>query len=404
MTEAGQRAVERLEALGRISDDPHFLLRTFLSPASRQAGDQVMEWMRAIGMSTDRARDGTLRGILPGSQPTARPLLLGSHLDTVKDAGKYDGPLGILTALAALETLGNQSLPFPVHLLAFSDEEGVRFHTTYLGSRSLAGPLDSETLAQRDASGTTVAAALAHEGFDDGVEISYSSDSILGYVEAHIEQGRVLEEAGEALGVVSAIAGQSRLTLTLTGRTDHAGTTPMPLRRDALAAAAECILHIEAQARAHPPLVATVGTLHLHPSVSNSIPGFASLSLDFRHPDPVEHRLLLARLHDTLHEVASRRELTLNWSIVQENPPVPCDPLLTRHLAEAIEQEFGICRTLVSGAGHDGVAISALGPIAMLMVRCRDGLSHHPDEFASPEDIEATIRVLVRFLKSLANT
>ncbi|GAA5483885.1 M20 family metallo-hydrolase [Haloferula sargassicola] len=401
MTGPGKRAVERLDLLGGISDEPGRLTRTFLSPASCIAGEQVMAWMRELGMAVDRARDGTLRGILPGPNSDAPPLLLGSHLDTVIDAGRFDGALGIVAALAALESIDGP-LHFPVHVLAFSDEEGVRFHTTYLGSRSISGPLDARTLAIRDSSGVSIAEALENEGFTGSADIHYEPRSIRGYVEVHIEQGRVLEEAGEPVAVVTAIAGQSRLSLTFTGRTDHAGTTPMTLRRDALAGAAECVLHAESLARANPPLVATVGMLHPTPGVSNSIPGSATLSLDFRHPESVAHRTLLAQLHDTCTQVAQRRGLTLDWSVIQENGPVPCHAILTRQLATAAVAETGSCREMISGAGHDGVAVSTVGPIAMLFVRCRDGLSHHPDEFASPEDIDTAVRVLARFLKSLA--
>ena len=238
-------AIQRLEALGRISEDPLRLTRTFLSPASKTAAELILTWMREAGLETAHAADGTLRGILPGINPEAAPLLIGSHYDTVIDAGKYDGPLGIISAIAALEKLRQQqiALPFPVHVLAFSDEEGVRFQTTYLGSRSVLGPLDDATLATTDATGKTLADTLATEGWHEGATpIHYPPGSVRGYIELHIEQGRVLEQLGHPAAVVSAIAGQTRLAIRLTGHADHAGTTPMPLRKDALAGAAECIL------------------------------------------------------------------------------------------------------------------------------------------------------------------
>jgi allantoate deiminase len=399
-----QTAIARLDQLGRISDSPDHLVRTFLSPASRQAAEMVLGWMTSLGMEVSHAADGTLRGILAGSRPGAAPFLLGSHLDTVIDAGKYDGALGIIAALAAIETLQqeNATLPFPLHLLAFSDEEGTRFQTTYLGSRSISGPLDPATLAARDADGVTLAQAIANEGWHAGATtIHYPAGQCRGYLEAHIEQGRVLDQAGEAACVVSAIAGQSRLTIALTGRADHAGTTPMPLRRDALTGAAESILAAETLAKSSPPLVITVGKIHIHPGASNSIPQSATFTIDLRHPDNPAREQALVRLYQLFAQIAARRALALDWKMIQDNPATPCDPALTNLLLASLTAITGSTRTLASGAGHDGVALSKICPIAMLFIRCRDGLSHHPDESASPSDIGVAIEILTHFLKSI---
>lgn len=401
MPDPVQTALERLEILGRISDDPSRLVRTFLSPANRVAAETVASWMDAAGMETSHAADGTIRGILPGTDPTAKPLLLGSHLDTVIDAGKYDGALGIIAALAAIESLPEPPA-FPIHLLGFSDEEGVRFHTTYLGSRSVTGPLDAETLATPDASGRSIAEAIEKEGWHEGaIVIHYEPRSTCGYVELHIEQGRVLEEAGEPACVVSAISGQARVTVALNGLADHAGTTPMPLRRDALAGAAACILEAESVARAEPPLVITVGSISIHPGASNCIPGSARFTIDLRHPE--DHRRLhhLRALEEKFSAIAAERGLGFHWKLVQDDPSAPCDPDLTDALLDALEWVTGSRRSMPSGAGHDAVALTKLGPIAMLFLRCREGLSHHPDEFASPEDIATGIQVLTRFLARL---
>lgn len=396
-----QTAIERVGILGSISDDPGHLVRTFLSPASRRAAEAVLGWMENLGMETGHAPDGTIRGILPGTNPAAKPLLLGSHLDTVIDAGKYDGALGVIAALAALESL-ETPLPFPVHVLGFSDEEGMRFHTTYLGSTSVTRPLDAVTLATRDATGRTMAEVIETEGWHEGAgTIHYEPGSTLGYVELHIEQGRVLESSGEPACAVSTISGQSRISITVTGRTDHAGTTPMDLRRDALAGAAECILAIESHARDHPPLVATVGCIRVHPGASNSVPQSATFTLDLRHPDNAAHREHLEVVARQCAGIADRRRLEIEWNLVQTDDSVPCDPTLTALLLDALEATTGSRRILPSGAGHDGVAISAVAPIAMLFIRCRDGLSHHPDEHASDEDIATGIRVLTRFLQRL---
>ncbi len=396
-------AISRLESLARLSDHPGHLIRSFLSPSSRQAADLLLSWIRDLGLQTSHAPDGTLRGILPGSNPSAPPLLLGSHYDTVIDAGKYDGPLGILSALAALESLAQQNitLPFPVHVLAFSDEEGTRFQTTYLGSRSILAQLDEKTLAATDANGITLASALASEGWHHNASlIHYPPHSTRGYVELHIEQGRVLEQLNQPASTVSAIAGQTRLAITLAGHADHAGTTPMPLRRDALTGAAECILSAESLARSHPPAVITVGKIAVHPGASNSIPQRADFTIDLRHPEDNERHALTTELQERFLSITDQRNLTLDWNLVQESPATPCDPTLTSHLLNSLQAITGHHTSLVSGAGHDGVALAPAMPIAMLFIRCRDGLSHHPDEYASPEDIDTGIQILTHFLKS----
>lgn len=396
-------AIARIDRLGSISDSSSHLVRTFLSPANLQAAGQLIEWMTALGMKTSQAPDGTVRGILPGSNPEAAPLLLGSHYDTVIDAGKYDGALGIIATLAALETLQLEKtiLPFPVHLLAFSDEEGTRFQTTYLGSRSIIAPLDPQTLAIRDASGISIGEAIATESpTATAAPILYQPGHPRGYLELHIEQGRVLEEADQPACVVTSIAGQSRMTITLTGRADHAGTTPMPLRRDALTGAAACILAAESLAQASPPLVITVGKIQIHPGASNSIPQTATFTIDLRHPDDETRQNALTQLHESYLRIADERQLHLQWQPIQDNDATPCDPSLTAQLLQSLTTITGSTLTLPSGAGHDGVAVSKICPIAMLFIRCRDGLSHHPDEYASPEDIAIAIEILTHFLKS----
>lgn len=401
MSTPTETAWRRIGELGRISDSPDYLVRTFLSPANVHAARLVIGWMEDLGMRAAHTADGTVRGILDGGNPDRPPLLLGSHLDTVINAGKFDGALGVIVALAALETLADEGtpLPFPVHVLGFSDEEGVRFLATYLGSRGIAGTLDDRSLDSRDVSGKTLRDVIATEGWHDGAEtIIYQKDGIRGYVEVHIEQGRVLESAGEPLGAVSAIAGQTRVMTRLSGRADHAGTTPMALRRDALAGAAECIVAIEATAKSQPPLVATVGRIEVLPGASNSVPESASFTIDIRHPDDGARERAVESIRHACESVADRRGLGFDWTVAQETAAVPCDPRLTDLLREAT----GNPRLVASGAGHDGVAVSAIGPIAMMFVRCRDGLSHHPDEFASPDDVAAAIGALVRFLQSLA--
>lgn len=398
-----QRALARIEALGRISDHPDYLVRTFLSDASKSAVGLILGWMKDAGMEAQVAADGTVRGILPGGDAQAPPFVIGSHHDTVIDAGKYDGALGIISAIAAVETLREEGirLPFDVHVLGFSDEEGIRFHSTYLGSKSVAGLLDQDALAAVDSHGISVAEAIRSEGLREGVTpILYQPGRIRGYIELHIEQGRVLESENLAVCAVSGMSGQARLVVTLTGRADHAGTTPMPLRRDALTGAAECILAAEKLARGNPPLVVTVGRIEVHPGASNSVPQSAKFTVDLRHPEDGLRKQFLGQLHDHLQSIATERGLDFNWSVAQDSDAVPCDPSLTGRLLDGLEAQTGSAICLASGAGHDAVVMSTLGPVAMIFVRCRDGLSHHPDEHASPEDIASGIKVLVGFLKS----
>jgi allantoate deiminase len=422
-----ERLLGRIEELGGITDTPGSLTRTFLSPANRQAARIVAGWMEEAGMVVEHDVGGTVRGVLDGrwqmgdgrsqmadASPSgsgvqnlpstihhlpsaAMPLLLGSHLDTVIDAGKYDGALGVLIVIAALEVTG--PLTFPVHLLGFSDEEGVRFHATYLGSRVCVGTIDDEMLSIRDANGVSLGEALEREGCHQGATgFFYDESSSRGYVEVHIEQGRVLEEAGGALGAVSAICGQSRLAITLCGQADHAGTTPMDLRRDALAGAAECVLAAERLARSEADLVATVGKLEVRPGASNAIPGEVRFTLDFRHPDDECRESLLDQLKAEFASIAKERQLELAVELVQSNAAVPCDPALTESLLDAAKAATGHRRLLASGAGHDAVMMATAMPVAMLFVRCRAGLSHHPDEYASSEDIAVALKVLVDFL------
>jgi len=398
------QALERIDWLGSISDEPGRLTRTFLSPANREAAATLMGWMQAAGMTVCHDRTGTIRGVLSGSE-NGPPLLLGSHFDTVIDAGKYDGALGLIVALAAIERLNAEKimLPVPIHLLGFSDEEGVRFHTTYLGSQGVCGEFDMKTLAATDHSGVSLAKCLGSEGWAEGASrIHYDPASTLGYVEVHIEQGRVLEGMNLPVGVVTGICGQTRLAVTLTGRTDHAGTTPMALRRDALAGAAECFIELERAAAEKVPLVVTVGKISIEPGASNSVPGRVWFTIDLRHPDDE----LRARFHDELRErctaIAEKRALAIDWQVVQDQNAVLCDEALTARMAGALVAVTDSPIRLASGAGHDGVAMSRVAPIAMLFVRSRDGLSHHPDEFSSAEDVAIAIEVLVRFLKSFA--
>jgi len=404
--EPTQQLTRWLNELGRITDEPGKLTRTFLSPAMRRANARVGEWMRAAGLAVREDAVGNLIGRLEGSRPGAKTLLLGSHLDTVRDAGRFDGALGVLLPIVALDVLRQQGrvLPYAVEVLGFSEEEGVRFSSAYLGSKGFAGTLRAADLKLRDAAGIQVRDTL--ETLNGGTfalpRAAHRRSDLLGYLEVHIEQGPVLEAQDLAVSVVSAIAGQTRGRLTFHGQAGHAGTTPMNLRRDALAGAAKFISDVELIARMRPPLVATVGTIAVSPGAPNVIPGEVTLSLDVRHPRDVARRAALRRMLGLAEWTARRRGLRCTWTLTQDGNAVACDPKLTRVLADTVRKLQGRCPALVSGAGHDAVVMSALTPVAMLFVRCRAGLSHHPDEYAAPEDLRVALRATMAFLERFA--
>jgi allantoate deiminase len=349
---------------------------------------------------------GNLIGNYAGATPDAKILLLGSHLDTVRDAGRFDGPLGVLlpiVALAELKSRGVQ-LPFHVEVVGFSEEEGVRFASAYLGCEGYSGQLKESSLRLRDAGGVTVRQAL--EEFNSGTFVlpkpAHASSDLLGYVEVHIEQGPVLEAQKLAVGVVSAIAGQSRFQLTWTGKAGHAGTTPMAMRRDAFAGAAEFALAAEKLARGTAGLVATIGSLTISPGAANVISGQVVHTLDVRHAKDAARKAALFKLGRLAARIAKSRGLKVAWQRTQDHGAVACSPKLTALLARSVKAVQGKTISLVSGAGHDGVVMSRLAPVAMLFVRCRDGLSHHPDEAASPKDIGVALEVMIDFLQRLA--
>jgi allantoate deiminase len=398
--------MERCDVLAGFSEEPGRLTRRFATPALRQASDALVGWMRAAGMDVRRDNIGNLIGRYQADRSGAKTLLLGSHLDSVRDAGRYDGPLGVLVALACVERLHDrgQRLPFAIEVLAFADEEGVRYRTAYLGSQVVAGRFDPAQLALVDADGVTMAEAIGAFGGDPGslAGDARSGGDLLGYCEVHIEQGPVLEARGYPVGVVTAIAGQSRFAITFMGVAGHAGTVPMDLRHDALVGAAEFIGWANMYARHEPGLVATVGQIDAYPNVSNVIPGRVTISLDVRHQDDAQCTKAIERLRARSGEIAAASGIEVIWDLVQENRSVPCSNELIQRLAQAIESLGHPVWRLPSGAGHDGVMLSSLTPIAMLFVRCKDGISHNPAESVAEEDVAVVVEVLSQFLELLA--
>lgn len=411
--------LERIEMLAKISDAPNCLTRTFCSPAMRHANSLVATWMRKAGMSVRSDAIGNLIGHYPSASfkskienQKSKALVLGSHLDTVRNAGKFDGSLGVLIAIVCVEHLRNSKikLPFEIEVVGFADEEGVRYQSTYLGSRVLAGTFNSRDLKRRDADGNSMAEAIRRFGGNPkGLSrAKVNPKRLLGYAEVHIEQGPVLEQKNLSIGVVTAIAGQTRLRLTFTGRAGHAGTTPMNLRRDALCAAAKFISAVEASAgsrrgnEAESGLVATVGEITAAPGASNVIPGEVRLSLDVRHAKDTVRVHAVTALKKEAARIARNRNIKLSTEIVHQSAAVLCDRRLSRLLSDAARLHQRPVPSLPSGAGHDAAAIAAITPVAMLFVRCKGGISHHPDESVSETDIRVAISVLIDFLQSLA--
>jgi allantoate deiminase len=408
---SGARTVlERCDLLARCSEGPGCLTRRFATPALEEARDLVDGWMREAGLHTRRDPLGNLFGRRPGDHLSGgrpggeRTLMLGSHIDTVRDAGRYDGPLGVLVALACAERLRETELPFALEIAAFADEEGVRYGTGYLGSSVPAGRFDEAWLERVDADGTTLADAIRAWGarpetIADGRR---TPEEVLGYAEVHIEQGPVLDDRDLPVGVVTGIAGQTRARVTFTGRAGHAGTTPMEGRRDALAAAAEWIAAVEAVARDDDGLVATVGELTAEPGAPNVIPGRVTASLDVRHPEDGPRERAVAALRERAVRIAAARGLETAWDELQSTAAVPCSPELTEALAAAVTDAGHEAPRLASGAGHDAAMMATIAPVAMLFVRCAGGVSHHPDESVRPGDVDVAIDVTTRFVERLA--
>jgi allantoate deiminase len=398
------RIMQRCDALARHSELRGGLTRVFLSPEGRAAGDAVLGWMREAGMQARLDAIGNVVGRYEGTRPGVACLMLGSHLDTVRDGGKYDGMLGVVSAIECVHALNSrkQRLPFAIEVAGFGDEEGVRFGTTLLGSRAIAGTLDPAILETKDAGGTSIADALRGFGLDPAAlaSVERKKSEILAYAELHIEQGPVLEAEGLPVGVVTAINGFSRLRVALRGEAGHAGTVPMGLRRDALAAAAECILAVEEIGKGHPELVATVGRIEAKPGAINVIPGEAQFTVDVRAPQDSLRSQAVAELRSSVKEVAQRRKVEPNIETLQDFTSSACAPWLMRQLERAVEAQGVRVRRLPSGAGHDGMAIKAIADIAMLFVRCKGGISHNPAESITEKDAATGARTFFSFIEN----
>ena len=401
---SAERILARCDELAHCSEAPDHLTRVYLSPQMRAANELVLGWMRAAGMSARVDAIGNVCGRYEGTTPGAPALLLGSHLDTVRDAGKYDGMLGVVSAIECVAALVMQKrhLPHAIEIVGFADEEGVRFGSTLIGSRAVAGIFKPETLNAADASGTALRDALRDYGLDAQRvgEAARRRDEVLAYIELHIEQGPVLESLSLPVGVVTAISGATRFQIEITGVAGHAGTVPMTLRHDALTAAAECVLAIERRCSAEADLVGTVGKLETLPGAINVIPGKVRFTLDVRAPVDAQRRSATRDISDALRAICNQRDVLLATATLHENDNAACAPWLMQQLDAAVSSTGCKLHRLPSGAGHDGMAMQALCDIGMLFVRCKGGISHNPAEAVTREDVEAGAQVLLRFIEN----
>jgi allantoate deiminase len=404
MRKRALRAISECKHIASMSEEPDRITRRFLTPAMHQVHTHLRARMSTLGMITHVDAAGNLRGLWQPAQATFKRLVLGSHIDTVPNAGAFDGVLGVTLALEWVGVAQDFQLPVAIEVIAFSDEEGVRFGVPFLGSRAVAGRFDPALLSLKDFEGTTVETAMLAFGLDPGRigEAALSAEAI-GFVEIHIEQGPVLEAEGLSVAAVTAIVGQTRFTLAFSGHANHAGTTPMHLRRDALAAAAEWITAVEVLGRRTEGLVATVGKISVDPNAANVVPGSAKVSLDLRNAHDATRAQAVDALLAAAAGIVERRGLSFERTDQLDQPAVPMDERLTSFMADAIESAGLPAKTLTSGAGHDAMVMAARVPTTMLFLRSPGGLSHHPAETVLGKDVEVSLEVAREFLMRVAN-
>jgi allantoate deiminase len=402
-----EEVIARCRRVASFSEDATGIRRTFLSPPMRDVHREIAGWMEPLGVRTCVDAAGNLRASYAAQDDAetdrnAPRLLVGSHLDTVPNAGAYDGILGVVLAVALVKALVGRRFPFAIEVVGFSEEEGVRFKTPFIGSRALVGRLDEVLLSVQDSNGVSVRQAIEDFGLHSA-EIAQLlvTDDVCGYLEFHIEQGPVLEKLALPLAAVEAIAGQSRLEFTFAGRANHAGTTPMNLRFDAVAGAAEWIMTVERTARSVAGLVATVGSVETKPGAVNIISSEARLSLDVRHKDD-EIRIRSVRdLARHAEEIAQQRGLSVRWSTQMDQPAVAMDPFLSSLVEESIRRVGCEPHFMVSGAGHDAMIVAEKLPAAMVFLRTPGGISHDPAESVAVDDVAKAIECGLHFLDQL---
>ena len=401
-----EKVLQRINELASISEDEGCITRTYGTEAFIEGRNKVEQWMKEEGLQTSIDNIGNVRGRLLSQNKQTKTFVIASHIDTIINAGKFDGPLGVLIGLGIIEQtiLSKAEIPFHIELVGFCDEEGCRFHTTYLGSKALAGSFDTTVLHTKDATGISLGQVIAETGgnVNDLDKDAIAQKDWAGYFEIHIEQGPVLYEKDIPVGLVAAIAGQCRVGMVFNGEAGHAGTVPMDMRKDALACAAELVLETEKFASGNKKnLVATVGKLHIINSASNVIPGEVICSLDLRSADQEILSVSYEAIKKIAEDICKKRNIVLEWNLIQQTKPVTCDEKMNKLLAKSIKETGYELTQLISGAGHDAVPVSAVSPVAMLFVRCFKGISHNPLENVELKDIVAAIKVSDNFIQQL---
>lgn len=403
-----ERLWDRLMQLGKIGTvEAGGITRLSFSPEERAAKDLIAGFMKEAGLSVREDEVGNLIGRKEGKNPEAPVVLIGSHIDSVPSGGNFDGPLGVLAGVEILQAMNEQGVEtqHPIEVLAFTDEEGTRFGFGMIGSRGIAGTLTPDELHPQDAQGISIAEAMRNSGLDpEKIKgAARTPDSVKAYVELHIEQGKVLETNGLSVGVVSGIAGPLWVKFVLEGEAGHAGATPMNMRRDPLAAAAEVMLCIEREAAKKPISVGTVGKMQVFPGGVNIIPGRVEFSLDLRDIDKAIRDEVEQRIMREAEAICARRNVKLTVELLQDVPPVACAETIQTAIREACAAEGLETMTLPSGAGHDGMQLLDLCPVGMIFARSKDGISHNPAEYTSKEDCANGAKVLYRTVLSLAS-
>jgi allantoate deiminase len=402
-TSLAEKVIARCRKLASFSEDTGGTRRTFLSAPMRDCHREIAGWLEPLGARVRVDAVGNMRGFYPGALPGAPRILMGSHLDTVPNAGAFDGILGVVLAAGLVESLKGMKLPFGIEVVGFSEEEGVRFGVPFIGSRALAGRVDEELLGRKDEQGVSVRKAILDFGLNPN-EISEAAlrDDALGYIEFHIEQGPVLENLGRPLGVVEAIVGQNRLEFTFSGQANHAGTTPMNLRHDALAAAAEWILAVENLAQRTPGIVATVGFVEAKPGAMNVIAGEARATLDIRHASERARTEALDELIRQAESSGAGRGVTVKWRTLLAQHAVAMDPFLAEQIEHAIQKAGCEPHRMASGAGHDAMILAEKVPAAMIFLRTPGGISHDPAESVHLDDVARALECGQHLLTQLA--
>lgn len=404
----GARAKTRCDLMGAppYSEADGMLVRRFLTPAHDEALKTLAFWMDEAGMSTRRDHAGNLLGRYEGATPDAPALLIGSHIDSVRNGGRYDGALGVMLGIDVVEALARagRRLPFAVEVIAFGDEEGSRFPASMTCSRAVAGTVRPSVMEMTDGDGVSLAQAFAAFALDPTrlEEAARKPGEVFAFLEAHIEQGPVLEAEGLALGVVTAIAAQKRLMVRFTGMAGHAGTTPMNLRKDPGPAAAEAILALERICSGGKNgLVGTVGRITALPGAFNVIPGAVEYSMDVRAEVAATRDAAVEAVTAEIQAIAARRGLEASVTLMQDLAASPCDPGLTALLETAVAATGQTPRRLPSGAGHDAMVIADLCPTAMLFIRCEGGISHNPREAVTEADCALAATAMLHFIDQL---